>query len=51
MTSSLAQCGAGLGTCGFTESVATELGRQAGFSHFGRVPLDNPFNILYEAEP
>jgi hypothetical protein len=51
MTSSLALGGAGLGTCGFTESVAAELGRQAGFSTFRRVPVDNPFNILYEAAP
>jgi SAM-dependent methyltransferase len=51
MTSSLAVGGAGLGTCGFTESVADDLGRRAGFSAFRRVPVDNPFNILYEALP
>ena len=28
---------------------AYELGRRAGFGSFRRVPLDNPFNILYEA--
>ena len=51
LTSSLGLGGAGLGTCGFNEIVATELGRRAGFSSFRRVPLDNPFNILYEATP
>jgi SAM-dependent methyltransferase len=51
MTSSLAVGGAGLGTCGFTESVAADLGGRAGFSEFRRVPVDNPFNILYEAIP
>ena len=51
MTSSLAVGGAGLGTCGLPEPVATELGRRAGFGSFRRVPLDNPFNILYEATP
>lgn len=49
MTSSLASGGAGLGTCGFNEHTARELCREAGFSDLRRVPLDNPFNILYEA--
>ncbi|MDT7596588.1 MAG: hypothetical protein QOJ06_2134 [Pseudonocardiales bacterium] len=48
MTVSLAENGAGLGTCGFNEKVARELCAQAGFSAVRRVPLDNPFNILYE---
>jgi SAM-dependent methyltransferase len=51
MTSSLAAGGAGLGTCGFNEAVARRLGQEAGFSQFNRVPLDNPFNNLYEATP
>ena len=49
MTSPLAAGGAGLGTCGFNEAVASQLGGEAGFSQFKRVPLDNPFNTLYEA--
>jgi SAM-dependent methyltransferase len=49
MTSSLARGGAGLGTCGFNERVARELCLEAGFADFRRVPLDNPFNNLYEA--
>ena len=48
MTSSLAAGGAGLGTCGFTEPVARAMCAQAGFTNVRRVPLDNPFNILYE---
>lgn len=51
MTSSLGAGGAGLGTCGFNEQVADQMGREAGFSRFRRVPLENPFNILYEAAP
>jgi SAM-dependent methyltransferase len=51
MTTSLAAGGAGLGTCGFNEAVATKLGREAGFSAFQRVPIENPFNILYEGTP
>ena len=41
--------GAGLGTCGFTERTARELCHEAGFAGFRRIPLDNPFNNLYEA--
>ena len=48
MSVSLAGHGAGLGTCGFGERVATELCTAAGFSTVRRVPLDNPFNSLYE---
>ena len=51
MTSSLAAGGAGLGTCGFNEAVARQLGGEAGFTQFKRVPIDNPFNSLYEATP
>jgi len=36
---------------GFNEAVATKLGREAGFSAFQRVPIENPFNILYEGTP
>jgi SAM-dependent methyltransferase len=48
MTSSLAAGGAGLGTCGLHEKKLGELARDAGFSSVRRVPLENPFNNLYE---
>jgi hypothetical protein len=43
--------GAGLGTLGFHEAKAHELCSKAGFSSIRRVPLENPFNNLYEAKP
>jgi SAM-dependent methyltransferase len=49
MTTSLANGGAGLGTCGLPEAVARELCEEAGFSEVRRVPMENPFNNLYEA--
>ena len=48
MTTSLANGGAGLGTCGLPEVRARELCVRAGFSELRRVPMDNPFNSLYE---
>src|SRR6184192_1676627 len=51
MTTSLANHGAGLGTLGFHEAKVRELCEKAGFSSVRRVPLENPFNILYEAKP
>ena len=51
MTTSLAQGGAGLGACGLPEATAHALCTEAGFSAFRRVPIDNPFNSLYEARP
>lgn len=51
MTSSLGMGGKGLGTCGFTEPVVRVMCADAGFSELRRVPLDNPFNVLYEAVP
>ena len=51
MTTSLAYGGAGLGTCGCPPSKVRELCRQAGFSRVNRLPLENPFNILYEVKP
>ena len=48
MTTSLAHGGAGLGTCGFNEKTVRELCAQAGFRDVRRLPLENPFNILYE---
>jgi 2-polyprenyl-3-methyl-5-hydroxy-6-metoxy-1,4-benzoquinol methylase len=51
MTTSLARGGAGLGTVGFHEPKARELCAEAGFSSVRRVPLENPFNTLYEIRP
>ena len=51
MTTSLANNGEGLGTLGFHEAKARELCEKAGFSSIRRVPLENPFNNLYEAKP
>ncbi len=48
MTSSLAHHGEGLGTVGIPESKMRELAREAGFGSVRRVPMENPFNILYE---
>jgi SAM-dependent methyltransferase len=48
MTTSLAHGGAGLGTCGLHEPKLQELGGEAGFKEIRRVPLENPFNNLYE---
>jgi len=51
MTTSLASGGEGLGTLGFNEAAVRELCREAGFGAVRRVPLENPFNILYEIRP
>jgi SAM-dependent methyltransferase len=48
LTTSLAQHGAGLGTCGFNEETARRMCANAGFGTVRRVEVDNPFNILYE---
>jgi SAM-dependent methyltransferase len=48
MTTSLAHGGAGLGTCGFNDKMVRELCAQAGFGDVRRVPMENPFNTLYE---
>jgi 2-polyprenyl-3-methyl-5-hydroxy-6-metoxy-1,4-benzoquinol methylase len=48
LTTSLAQDGAGLGTCGFNEETARRMCADAGFGTVRRVEVDNPFNILYE---
>ncbi|WP_405179893.1 methyltransferase domain-containing protein [Nocardia sp. NBC_01377] len=48
MTTSLADGGAGLGTCGFPEHTAREMCARAGFGTVRRVEMENPFNILYE---
>lgn len=51
MTTSLGAGGVGLGTLGFHERKVRELCTQAGFNTVRRVPLENPFNILYEIRP
>ncbi|HEY4622102.1 MAG TPA: hypothetical protein VIG93_10410, partial [Gaiellaceae bacterium] len=48
---SLAEGGAGLGTLGLPESKLTELALEAGFSEIRRLPIDNPFNSVYEISP
>jgi 2-polyprenyl-3-methyl-5-hydroxy-6-metoxy-1,4-benzoquinol methylase len=48
MTTSLSHGGAGLGTVGLPESKLNELATGAGFASVRRVPLENPFNNLYE---
>jgi 2-polyprenyl-3-methyl-5-hydroxy-6-metoxy-1,4-benzoquinol methylase len=48
MTTSLSRGGAGLGTMGLPESKLKELAIEAGFADVRRVPLENPFNNLYE---
>ena len=51
MTTSLAGHGEGLGTVGLPEATLRELCMEAGFSSVRRVPLENPFNTLYEIQP
>ncbi len=51
MTTSLAHHGEGLGTVGLPESKIRELCAEAEFSNMRRVPMENPFNILYEVTP
>lgn len=48
MTTSLAHEGAALGTCGLSPAKLQELGSQAGFTTIRKLPLENPFNNLYE---
>jgi ubiquinone/menaquinone biosynthesis C-methylase UbiE len=47
MTQSLAQNGEGIGAA-MGEPKARELGAAAGFTHFKRLPIEEPFSILYE---
>lgn len=51
MTTSLAWGGAGLGTVGFHEKKVREMCSAAGFRSVRKVPLENPFNNLYEIMP
>ena len=48
MTTSLANGGVGLGTVGLHEPKVRELCAEAGFSSVRHVPMENPFNNLYE---
>jgi 2-polyprenyl-3-methyl-5-hydroxy-6-metoxy-1,4-benzoquinol methylase len=43
--------GAGLGTLGLPEPRLRELALEAGFSSVRRLPVDNPFNNVYELTP
>jgi SAM-dependent methyltransferase len=51
MTTSLAHGGTGLGTLGFHEPMVHELCKEAGFSKVRALPLENPFNKVYEIRP
>lgn len=51
LTLSLSGGGEGLGTLGLHEPKLRELATEAGFSGVRRIPMDNPFNNLYELTP
>jgi 2-polyprenyl-3-methyl-5-hydroxy-6-metoxy-1,4-benzoquinol methylase len=51
LTTSLAHGGAGLGTLGLPESRLRDLSLDAGFGSVRRVPMDSPFNAVYEIRP
>lgn len=50
LTTSLAHGGEGLGTNGLPEAKVRELCLEAGFTSVRRLPIDSPFNILYEVK-
>jgi 2-polyprenyl-3-methyl-5-hydroxy-6-metoxy-1,4-benzoquinol methylase len=50
MTTSLAEGGAGIGTCMGVHK-AEELAQKAGFGSFRRLPIEDPFTAVYEARP
>jgi SAM-dependent methyltransferase len=50
MTTSLSQGGAGIGTC-MGPHKAEELAQKAGFGSFRRLPIDDPFTVVYEVQP
>ena len=50
MTTSLAGGGAGLGTLGFHEHKLRDLATVIGFRDIRRVPIEDPFNKLYELQ-
>lgn len=51
LTTSLAQGGVGLGTCGLPEGKLRELCLAAGFRSVDKLPIENPFNNLYRIDP
>jgi SAM-dependent methyltransferase len=51
MTTSLAEGGAGLGTCGLPAARVRELSARAGFADVQEVAIDDPFNALYAVRP
>ena len=51
LTTSLANQGAGLGALGLPEPKMQEMCAAAGFSSVRLLPLQNPFNNVYEARP
>lgn len=51
MQASLAHGGAGLGTCGLHPHELERIAASAGFGAVRKLPLDNPFNNLYELTP
>jgi 2-polyprenyl-3-methyl-5-hydroxy-6-metoxy-1,4-benzoquinol methylase len=51
MTTSLAHGGEGLGTVGLPHAKLSELCEQAGFGEVRKLPLENPFNNVYEIKP
>jgi len=51
LTLSLSENGEGLGTLGLHEPKLRELATEAGFSTVRRLPMENPFNSLYELQP
>ncbi|MBI4218822.1 MAG: methyltransferase domain-containing protein [Chloroflexi bacterium] len=51
LTTAMADGGEGLGTVGLPPARVRELSAQAGFSKVNQLPLENPFNILYEIRP
>jgi SAM-dependent methyltransferase len=50
MTTSLSQGGAGIGTC-MGPRKAEELAQEAGFGSFRRLPIEDPFTVVYEVRP
>jgi len=48
---SIAAGGEGLGTMGLPEPRARALCERAGFTHFERLPVENPFNKLFAVRP
>ncbi|MDQ2743829.1 MAG: class I SAM-dependent methyltransferase [Chloroflexota bacterium] len=50
MTTSLAEGGAGIGTC-MGPHRAEDLAREAGFGSFRRLPIEDPFTAIYEVRP